>query len=193
MRTARDLGPGPPAFRADDAMQQRRDDDDDGFTLIELMVVIGIVGILIAIMIPTLLQARRPAQDRQAQNLLRNSLTAAKAIETSEGAVATAATLGARGDARSSTSASATNAPAGQRQVSVDTTDRRRRRLRRSSRRSPRRAAASPSSSRPSARRGSSASTAPRRVGPRSSTPRPAGRAPGRDRPGSPRSPCPAP
>ena len=97
------------------------DHDDAGFTMIELMVVIGIVGILIAIMIPTLLQARRPAQDRQAQNLLRNSLTAAKAIETSEGAVATPAALAGEEAAVDYVNA-ATNAPAGQRQVSVATT-----------------------------------------------------------------------
>jgi type IV pilus assembly protein PilA len=91
---------------------------DDGFTMIELMVVIGIIGILIAIMIPTLLQARRPAQDRLAQNLLRNSLTAAKAIETSEGAVPTAAALGVEESAVVFVN-SGTTAPAGQRQVSV--------------------------------------------------------------------------
>src|SRR5205085_12420873 len=112
--------PGPLASRTGDAMQRR--EDETGFTMIELMVVIGIVGILIAIMIPTLLQARRPAQDRQAQNLLRNSLTAAKAIETSEGAVATAATL-AMEESAVRYVGSATNAPAGQRQVSVATTN----------------------------------------------------------------------
>src|SRR4051812_6597619 len=98
----------------------RSQTDDSGFTLVELMVVIGIVGILIAIMIPTLLQARRPAQDRRAQNLLRNSLTAAKAIETSDGAVATAATLALEESAVTYVGG-ATSAPAGQRQVSVDT------------------------------------------------------------------------
>lgn len=99
-----------------------RHDNEAGFTLVELMVVIGIVGILIAVMIPTLLTARRPAQDRQAQNLLRNSLTAAKAIETSDGAVATAATLTTEESAVTYVG-SATNAPAGQRLVSVATTN----------------------------------------------------------------------
>ena len=59
-------------------------DSEDGFTIIELMIVVGIIAVLIAIMIPTLLRAKTPAQDRQAQNLLRNSLTAAKSVETDE-------------------------------------------------------------------------------------------------------------
>ena len=74
-------------------MKTDEDRDQAGFTVIELLMVIGIIGVLIAIMVPTLLQARTPAQDRQAQNLLRNSLTAAKAIETSEGVTPTQAML----------------------------------------------------------------------------------------------------
>jgi type IV pilus assembly protein PilA len=95
-----------------------RASDDDGFTMIEMMVVIGIVAVLIAIMIPTLLQARRPAQDRQAQNLLRNSLTAARSIETSDGAPVTSSALS---EAESAVDyvGSATTAPANHRKVSV--------------------------------------------------------------------------
>jgi type IV pilus assembly protein PilA len=56
--------------------------DEEGFTLIELMVVVLIIGILIAIAIPTFLGARKRAQDRAAQSNLRNVLTNAKAIYT---------------------------------------------------------------------------------------------------------------
>ena len=64
-------------------MRKSLDENQKGFTLIELLVVVIIIGILAAIAIPMFLKQREKAWEKQVVSDMKNSITAAEALATS--------------------------------------------------------------------------------------------------------------
>jgi type IV pilus assembly protein PilA len=94
--------------------------EEAGFTLIELMTVVLIIAILIIVLIPTFVGAKKRAQDRATQAGLRNGLIAAKVIYSDHGDYTEATVAGLSSVEPSLTFLDAASSPSAPNALSVD-------------------------------------------------------------------------
>src|SRR5688500_19941988 len=64
---------------------QQRNKDDRGFTMIELLVVVVIIGVLVAIAVPVYLNYRKGAANKSAASDVRGAITAIEQYYTDNG------------------------------------------------------------------------------------------------------------
>jgi type IV pilus assembly protein PilA len=79
-------------------MRERRAAGDGGFTLIEMLVVVVIIGILVAISIPLYLNYRKGAENKSAESDVRGAISAVEQFYTENGNVYPATRNGTQGN-----------------------------------------------------------------------------------------------
>ena len=94
-------------------------DGDEGFTLVEVMVAIMIIGILAAVGLPTFLGARARAHDKAAQAPIQTALLAAETLNAQAGTFTAATTTALQAGVTSPTYLDSTTASTGPTLVSV--------------------------------------------------------------------------
>jgi type IV pilus assembly protein PilA len=75
-------------------MQEKRANGDGGFTLVELLVVVVIIGVLVAIAIPLYLNFRKGAANKSAASDVRGAISAVEQYYTENGNVYPATLVG---------------------------------------------------------------------------------------------------